>query len=185
MLARFVERQIVVTEKQLGESADWLRDLFAASRSGFFKFALFMPLSRHRAAAPKELNHIARIAAAASEDCGPCLNITIRFALSDGVGRDVARAAALGRTEELSEDGALIWRYASAVSKAEAEANVLAAEVEARFGRPMLVDLALAISTTRVFPTMKRALGYAQSCSVTPLALVECGPGGGRDRHAA
>lgn len=185
MIATFVERQIVASEKHLGESADWLRDLFAASRTGFFKFLLFMPLSGHRAAAPKELAHIARIAAAASEDCGPCLNINIRFALAEGIDRSVVRAAALGRIAELSDDGALVWHYATAVASVDAEASDLAAEVEQRFGRKVLVDFALAIATTRVFPTMKRALGYARSCSLTPLALVEDNPTVDKDRHAA
>lgn len=185
MLATFVERQIVATEKQLGESADWLRDLFASSRAGFFKFAMFLPLSRHRAHAPKELAHIARIAAAASEDCGPCLNINIRFALAEGVDRAVVQAAALGRTEALSDDGALVWRYATAVAGVDAEATALADEVERRFGRKVLVDFALAIATTRVFPTMKRALGYAQACSLTPLALVEDNVAKDGELHAA
>ena len=68
MMAALIERQIAATERQLGESADWLRDLYATSRAGFFKFALFMPLSRHRAHAADDLGHVARIAAAASED---------------------------------------------------------------------------------------------------------------------
>lgn len=185
MLAAIVEKQLIAFEEQLGESADWLRDLFAASRRGFFKFALFMPLSRHRAAAPKELVHIARLAAAASEDCGPCLNISIRFALSEGLDRRSVRGAATGEVGLLSPDGQLVWRFATAVAKADAEATDLASEVERRFGRRVQVDLALAIATTRVFPTMKRALGYARSCSLTPLVLVEDNPGMDKDRHAA
>ena len=180
MIGTLVERQIVAFEKQLGESGDWMRDLFAASRSAFFKFAMFLPLSKHRTAAPVELAHIARIAASASEDCGPCLNTTVRFALFEGVDRRTVHAAATGQTGLLSPDGQLVWRFATAVAMRAPEATDLAEEVEQRLGRRVQVDLALAIATTRVFPTMKRALGYAQSCAVTPLALEN-----ETDRHAA
>lgn len=180
MMAALIERQIAATERQLGESADWLRDLYATSRAGFFKFALFMPLSRHRAHAADDLGHVARIAAAASEDCGPCLNITIRFALSEYVDRETVRAAATGNQAALSDDQRLVWRFATAVATAAPEATELAEQVERRFGRAAQVDLALAIATTRVFPTVKRALGHARSCALTPLALQE-----DNDRHAA
>ena len=45
------------------------------------------------------------------------------------------------------------------------EATELSEELAQELGRAALVDLALAIASVRVFPTLKRGLGYAQSCS--------------------
>ena len=45
------------------------------------------------------------------------------------------------------------------------DATELAIEIAEAHGQEVLVDLALAIASVRVFPTLKRGLGYARSCS--------------------
>jgi len=173
MLNALFERSIRATERQVGESADWLREVLKSSRGAFIKFGLFMPLAKHRLSAPLELWHVARIATNAAEDCGPCLNITVRHALAEGVDRRLVAAAARGDLDALPLSAARVWRYARAVVEADPEAAALGDAVADEIGRDGLVELALAIATVRVFPTMKRALGYARSCSLTPLALPE------------
>jgi len=173
MLNAMFERSIRKTERQVGESADWLREVLKSSRSAFLKFGMFMPMAQHRRNAPLELWHVARIATNAAEDCGPCLNITIRHALAQGVDPKLVSAAARGQLDDMPLSAARVWRYARAVVVSDPEAALLGEAIANEIGRDGLVELAMGIASVQVFPTMKRALGYAQSCALTPLALPE------------
>jgi len=165
MIGGWIERQIVKVERQTGESADWLRDVAAQSRAAFFKFAAFMPLARHTAAAPADVAAVARIAATKNEDCGPCVQTVVNYAMDAGVDPAVIQAVLDGTPERLTDDLAAVYRYAIAVATAAPEATERVEEVRRRYGDAVLVDLALGIAATRVFPTAKRGLGHAMSCA--------------------
>ena len=63
MLKNTIERLIRRQEAITGESADFMRDLHAGSPSGFWRFALFVPMSRHRGTLPLNAACAVRIAA--------------------------------------------------------------------------------------------------------------------------
>ena len=62
-----------------------------------------------------------------------------------------------------------VVRYAESVVTS-AEDPELREALRARYGEAGLVELALGIAAARVFPTVKRALGHAQACSLVPLS---------------
>ena len=171
MIASMTDRVLRQQEEAVGESMDYLRDVARASRSALFKFGLFAPLARHRTAASPAALAVARLVATRHEDCGPCLQTCVRLASGDGVDAEVIRAVLASRPEDLDAPLARVYRYAEAVASAALEATELAAEIAAEQGEKALVDLALAIASVRVFPTLKRGLGYAQSCSLITIEV--------------
>ena len=158
-------------EKESGQSADYLRDVAAGSKAAFAKFMLMMPMANHRRAVPKAAWHAARLVATRREDCGPCVQIVIDMAIADGVSPKLLQDVWHGRHEALSREVAAAVRLASAVVDDEESENAAArsAEVASLLGQSALVDLAFAISTARVFPTLKRSLGHARSCALVDL----------------
>ncbi len=165
MIASMTDRMIRRQEAAVGEPMDYLRDVARASPAAFFKFGLFIPMARHRAAASGDALAVAQLVATQHEDCGPCLQTCVRFARMGGVDADVIRAVLAASPDRLDASLAKVYRYAQAVVTASPEATQLAEELTEEHGRTVLVDLALAIASVRVFPTLKRGLGYAQSCS--------------------
>jgi hypothetical protein len=164
MIATLLERQIATTERQTGESAEWMRDLFRASRAALFKFFLFVPASRHAKYASPEAHAVARIVADKVEDCGPCVQIVVNFAVRAGVDRAFIEATLDGRPQDLPDDLALVYRYAHAVATAADDVNDWVERLRAAFGDKVLAELAMAIAMSRVYPAMKRGLGHARSC---------------------
>lgn len=165
MLRWFLSRLIDKAEQQTRENADWMRDMLGYSRAAFVKFALFVPLARHRSAAPADALHIARIAAAKAEDCGPCLQTTINYALAGGVSPTLVKAAADGDIEALGPDLGAVYRFADAVANRDPACEDERPTLCELYGAAAIVDFSLAIATTRVFPTVKRGMGYALSCN--------------------
>jgi alkylhydroperoxidase family enzyme len=167
MLRRLVLKQLDAEERKLGGvSIDYLRHVARTSLPAFFKFALFTPLAAHRRKLPPDAYHVARLVATRHEDCGTCVQIEVNLARRHNVGAEVLRAAVLERPDELPAPLADVYRFAEAVVEAKGAEGEWRERVRAHYGEEALVEMALGIAAARVFPTTKRALGYATSCAL-------------------
>jgi alkylhydroperoxidase family enzyme len=165
MLKRYFHRNIAKLERQFGYDATYLHEVVDTSPAAAFKFFLAQAMAQHAVGVPKEALYAAKLAAALSEDCGPCVQLGVNMALADGMPRQKIEAMLRGDIEEAGVDAALGYRYGMAV--ATNSVNVLA-EVERarlRFGERGLVTLAFAVASVRVYPTLKRALGHGAACT--------------------
>ncbi len=171
MLRAFIENRISAAEHRLGVPADYMRHMLRVSLRAFLKFTKIMPLAEYRRVLPSEPFHVARIVATREEDCGTCLQIEINLAKRDKVGPALIRLAVNGRPEDMPEHLADVYRFAEAVVKRTGEEDTYRERMVELYGDEGLVELAMAISICRVFPTMKRALGYAKSCSAVNVHL--------------
>ena len=109
------------------------------------------------------------------EDCGPCLQIAVNQALAAGVRADVISAAIAGGTA-LTDDQKLYLDFGRAVAANVPEAEELRLRLADRLPPAAMVDLAIVIASARVFPTLKRGLGRAQSCSLVQVKVRSATP---------
>ena len=107
----------------------------------------------------------AGIAGVLAEDCGPCTQLGVDRAAEAGVPPEVVRAVVAGDVDAMPDDVALAYRFARASLDRAPEADALRDEVVRRWGPRGLVSLAFAVTTARMFPTLKSALGHARSCT--------------------
>jgi len=163
-----LERAVAAQERRFGVPMDYLRRIAAASTAAFAKFGLFAPLASHRSALPVVPWHVARIAATQVADCGTCVQITVNAARADGVPPAVVRAALAADDGALGADIALARQYGHAVAAATDDRHEVVAAVGARFGEAGQTEMALAVATALVFPTVKRGLGMDVACALAP-----------------
>lgn len=133
--------------------------------AAFFKFSLVNIPAAHCRAIPPAPWWAARIRAALWEDCGPCVQLVCNMALEAGVHANVVSAVAASGVAQLDDETALAVRFTEAVLAHDTEADTLREEAITRWGQAGLVSMALAISLTRVYPSLKYALGHGKSCS--------------------
>lgn len=164
MLRRMIRKRLASEERRLGGSLDYLRHIVRESLPAFVKFAAFTPLANHRSKLPAAPYHVARIVATRAEDCGTCLQMEVNLARTSGVPKDVIQAVVDGLPERLAGPLAEVYGFTEAVVSHSGEEGDLRESIRSRYGEEALVELALAIASCRVFPTTKRALGYAISC---------------------
>lgn len=145
----------------------YMEALLDASPGAYAAFAGGMGLSHYRHAAPPELLSIAKIAALRVEDCGPCLELALKLGREAGVPEPILLGALHGG-RGLSEEHRQIHDYARAVAANEPLDPATIPALEERWGREVLAELAVAIAGVRIYPTIKRALGFAKSCSLMP-----------------
>ena len=172
MLRSLILNRLDAEERHLGGvSIDYLRHIARTSLPAFFKFALFTPLAKHRRKLPPDAYHVARLVATQHEDCGTCVQIEVNLARRAGVRAEVLRAAVKGLPGELPAELADVYRFALSVVEAKGAEGEWRERVRAHYGEEALVEMALAIAAARVFPTTKRALGYATSCALVRLEV--------------
>lgn len=165
MLKAILKRQIDAFERDFNYDAGYMRDLLDASPWKFLRFSFVPALGRGKAA-PLEAMAAAGIVGTLAEDCGPCTQISVDIATRSGVKPQVLRAILAGDLGTMGETAALSYRFAKAVLARDLEeADPLRDQILTRWGKAGLVDISLALTTARMYPTLKYGLGHGKACS--------------------
>jgi hypothetical protein len=172
MLKILLARQIDKMERLWGYDASYMRQVLAASPAAFIKFGFVTGLVDRRAA-PGEALAAAGIVGTLAEDCGPCTQIGVDMAVASGVKPEVLRSILAGDEAAMGETAALAWRFARASLARDMQAcDPLREEIVRRWGEKGLVAIAMALTTARMYPTLKYALGHGKACSRVTVAGV-------------
>lgn len=165
MIRRLILHQLDRFEKSVGVSVDWTRHVFRHSLRLFFKLTKLRSFAQSRRALPLPAWHVAVIVAARSADCGPCVQIAVNIARKDGVDADVLRAVVDQQPNVLSAELQDIYRFSESVMTHSGEEDRIREKIRTRYGEEGLIEFAFALASGPVIPTIKRALGFATSCS--------------------
>jgi alkylhydroperoxidase family enzyme len=171
MLKPLIRWRLRAAEKRFGESVDYLRHTLRYSVGSFFAFAKAAKASQYRKELPAAPFHVARIVTVRHEDCGPCVQVTVNLAKEDRVPADVLRTVLDRRPYDLPEALADVYHFAEAVAANSGGEAEYRERIRKVYGEAGLVELSLAIATCRLFPVFKRGLGFARSCSLTPVQV--------------
>lgn len=170
MLKAILSRQLDSFERQWGYDASYMRRLLAASPTSFFKFG-FVSQMVDRKAAPPEAIAAAGLVGTLAEDCGPCTQIVVDRAISEGADPDILRAILAGDEGAMGADAGLAWRFARASLARDLEpADRERDEIVRRWGEAGLAAIALSLTAARMYPTLKYALGHGRACSKVVVA---------------
>jgi alkylhydroperoxidase family enzyme len=170
LIQRFIFSWIDSFEKQSGVSADYCRWMANVSPRAFLKFGKLGKLAQYRRALPADASAVAHLVAARSEDCGPCVQIGVNFALRDGVSKEIVRAVLDRQPDRLPPKLADVYRFADSVVSG-GDDDALRERVRGRYGDEALIEMGLAMAVGRTFPVVKRAIGYAKSCSLVKIEI--------------
>lgn len=150
----------------------YMRELLESSPTGFAKFSNFLPLSSHRENLSVEDYWLAKLSAMQIENCGDCLQLNVRMALEAGVSKSIIQAVLSGGSD-LPDALNDICEYAKFIASGDAipPDHGIIDRMKTRYGRGTLLELGLCVATAKVFPTIKRALGYTKSCTLVEIEM--------------
>ncbi|MBI5256977.1 MAG: hypothetical protein HY855_10795 [Burkholderiales bacterium] len=167
MLEWLIRRRLAAFEARWHYPMDYARALLAGSRRAFFAYARLAPAAALREGLPLAAWHAAKITALRAEECGPCTQLAVDMARAEGVPDALLQALLdddLARLQRLDADAALTQRFAHAWARREAGLPAHREALRQRFGEAGLATLAVAMTSARMFPLLKSALGHAQHC---------------------
>jgi hypothetical protein len=170
MLSLLLKSWLDRFERTWNYDASYMRYVLKVSPWSLAKFGLVAGMT-DRKAAPAEALAAAGIAGTLIEDCGPCTQISVDMATAGGVDPTVLRAIVAGDEAAMGDTAALAWRFARAsLARDLATADPLRDEILRRWGEEALVAISMALTTARMYPTLKYALGYGKACSQVVVA---------------
>ncbi|WP_412063264.1 hypothetical protein [Rubrivirga sp. IMCC45206] len=169
-MGALADRVIAAAEARVGVSMPYLTTLADTSGAAFAKWMLAMPAADHRKAAPREAWHLARLGATVAQDCGTCVQVVVTVARRDGVGAILLRQA-LDAPETLSDDLREAYAFGHAVATQADDVADHVQAIEALFGHPAHVELAMAVAMCHIFPVIKRGLGQSLACALVTVEV--------------
>lgn len=170
MLKAWLSGAIDRFETTWNYDASYMRQLLTVSAWTYIRFGLVASLG-HRPGAPAAAKAAAGIVGTLSEDCGPCTQISVDIAAKGGVDSAILRAILAGDEAAMGPDAGLAYRFARAsLARDMEQADPLREEIVRRWGEAGLVAIGLALTTARMYPTLKYALGHGRACSKVMVA---------------
>lgn len=170
MFKRLLLNWIARFEAAWTYDASYMRHVARTSPASFIKFGLGTRAADARAA-PADALFAAGLVGTLSEDCGPCVQISADMAVAYGVRPQVVRAILAGDEQAMGETAALAYRFARASLARDLEmSDALRDQIVARWGDKGLVAIGLTLTASRMYPTLKYALGYGRTCAKVVVA---------------
>jgi hypothetical protein len=143
---------------------NYMLAMLDAAPRAFWKFGRATALANHREVVERAPWYAAKLVGVLAEDCGPCTQLVADMAHRAGVPIDQIAAVLRGDPMAMSDDNALAWRFASAVFASWPELDELREKVRRRWGDKGVIELTFALQGSRLYPMVKRGLGFAKEC---------------------
>jgi alkylhydroperoxidase family enzyme len=153
-------------EKFVGIKLPYLRHIGATSPRLFYRFLKIFSFANCAKKASKEAIHTAAMVATRAEDCGECVQIGVNIAKRDGLSPELLRALVDGERNALPPHLQRVFDFAKACLTPEGPSEESRQALRRELGEAAVIELAMTIAAARVFPLVKRALGYSVSCSL-------------------
>jgi alkylhydroperoxidase family enzyme len=165
MLRWLLRRSVSAFERQWNYDASYLREMIDVSPRAAWRFFNAARLGTYSRDVPIEALAAAGITAVRSEDCGPCTQLATAMAERRGARPEILRAILKEDVAAMPDDVALAWRFTKATLAHDAAADDYRAVILERWGPRAIVTLAFAITTARIYPTVKYAMGHGKACT--------------------
>jgi len=166
MLTWLMRAAVRRMEKRYDYDAAYLHDLAQASPRALMAFTHIQKFAGFQEGAPPDALAAAGLVATLAEDCGPCVQIGVAIWQERGVSAEVLRAILTGELDLMGPDASVAYRFAKASLDRDLErADSLRDEIVRLWGPKGLAAIALAMAASRVYPTVKYAMGHGKVCS--------------------
>ena len=164
MIKRLLHSTINKFERGWNYDASYMHEMTDISPKATWLFSRVTAMGRFRRDIPVEPWCAAGITAVRHEDCGPCTQLAVTMAERAGVSPATLRALLADAPDAMPADVALVWRFTRATLDHDAAADEYREAIVKKWGPRALVSLAFAITTARIYPTVKYALGHGKAC---------------------
>jgi len=165
MIRWFLRRWVDKFERTWNYDASYLREVLDADPRALMAFGKVRGIGSYRKGVPPAAYCAAGIVGTMAEDCGPCAQLVIDMAQRNGVDPAILRAIVARDVTAMPFEVALAFRFAEATLRHAPEADDLREEVVRQFGKRGLISLSFAIVASRIYPTLKYALGHGRTCT--------------------
>ena len=165
MFKWLMHRAIGAFERKWQYDASYVHEMIAADPRAAWACQKAAGLGKYRRDVPLAALAAAAITAVRHEDCGPCTQLGVAMMEQAGVDPRVLRAILTEDPVHMPGEAALAWRFTRATLDHDPRADEYREEIVRLWGPRAVISLAFAILTSRMYPTVKYAMGHGQACT--------------------
>ena len=165
MLKWLMRKGLASFERKWNYDASYMHELIDADPMAAWKFSKAAGIGTYRKNVPLAAWTAAAITAVRHEDCGPCTQLGVSMAEKSGVDPTVLRAILAEDAAAMPDDVALAWRFTRAALDHDPVVDEYRQEIVRRWGPRAVISLAFAMVASRIYPTVKYAMGHGQTCA--------------------
>lgn len=165
MLTWFIKKKLDAFARTYDYDVSYLRELLAIDPRAIIAFAKAQSMGAYRRDLPAHVYTAVSLTGVMHEDCGPCTQLGVAMALEGGVTPKVIASVIRGDVAAMSDEVALGVQFARATLARDPAADAYREDIERRWGKRAVVSAAFALTMSRVYPTLKYALGHGKACS--------------------
>ena len=165
MLKWLMNRGVAAFERQWNYDAGYVHEIIGASPRAAWMFSRAANIGKYREDVPPAAWAAAAITAVRSEDCGPCTQLGVSMAERGGIDAKVLRAILTEDAAAMPDDVKLAWQFTRATLDHDPSADQYREAIINRWGQKALISLAFAMVASRIYPTVKYALGHGKACT--------------------
>ena len=165
MVKWLMRRGIAAFERQWSYDAGYVHELIDASPRAAWMFSRAAAIGKYREDVPAAAWAAAAITAVRHEDCGPCTQLGVSMAERAGIDAMVLRAILTEDADAMPDEVRLAWRFTRATIDHDASADQYREEIIRRWGPKAVISLAFAMVASRIYPTVKYAMGHGKACT--------------------
>ncbi|BBN81492.1 hypothetical protein PA25_14770 [Pseudoalteromonas sp. A25] len=165
MFRYLLNKTLLSTKNKYDYDIRYMQQILNTDLIAFIKFMGFQSMSSHCKNVPIDVIYAARLRAIIWEDCGPCTQLVTNMALEESVNSKTVEGIINWDVSLLPNNVILVMEFSDLVLTHNPKADELRKTIRQKWGEKGLVSIVLAISSMRVYPTLKYALGFGTACT--------------------
>ena len=169
MIRNYAHKKLRQMAQHYDYDTSYMEFLLEQDLGQFLRFTAVQGLGNYRGQVPPAVWFCCSLRTIQREDCGPCIQLVARMAAEQGVPEHTLLAILQGDASKLDSETQLALDYTDAVLERSDRLLDLRQAILERWGKPGIIALGFAITTSRMYPTLKYALGYGHSCQAVNL----------------
>jgi hypothetical protein len=165
MFKWLLHRAVRGFERQWSYDASYIHEIIDADPRAAWMFQRATGLGKYRKDVPIEALAAAALTSVRHEDCGPCTQLGVSMFERAGMDPQVLRAILTENPAMMPPNAALAWRFTRATIDHDPLADEYRDEIIRMWGTRAVISLAFAMVTSRMYPTVKYAMGHGKACT--------------------
>jgi len=149
----------------------YMKEMLKVNPKAYETFEGFLPMASFSDKTPKDVLFVAKLTSMKNEDCGECLQLNVYMAIEAGVNKEIIKEILFNNGENLNSELREVYDFTLAVANKDTVEKELYSKINDKYSKDILTEIALAIASTKVFPTVKKVLNNFHSCSVINLKV--------------
>lgn len=158
-------------QSHYGYDVNYMKEMLTENPKAFETFESFLPMASFVDKTPNDVISVAKLTSIKNEDCGACLQLYVDMAVEAGVDKKIVQDVVFNEGKNLPRKLKTVYDFTLCVSNKQSIEDNLYNKMNELYSKSIMVEIALAIAATKIFPTVKRVLNEFQTCSSIQLKV--------------